>query len=43
MIEYDEFICVMCHNYRFIKDFAFSVEIEGIDEGVCGWCAGCYE
>lgn len=38
-----EFNCAMCHQYRFVKDLAFTFEIEGQQEGVCGWCAGCYD
>jgi len=39
----NEFQCAMCYKYRSLKDFAFSFEVDGQDEGVCGWCAGCYD
>jgi hypothetical protein len=38
-----EFQCAMCYKWRLLKDFAFSFEVDGEDEGVCGWCAGCYD
>jgi len=38
-----EFYCYQCFNFRLLKDFAFSFEVDGEDHGVCGFCAGCYE
>ena len=38
-----EFECAMCYEWRLLKDFAFSFEADGLDHGVCGYCAGCYD
>jgi hypothetical protein len=38
----NEFYCWQCHEFRWIKDFAFSFDVDGEAHGVCGWCAGCY-
>ena len=38
-----EFQCGMCYNWRLLKDFAFSFDVDGESHGVCGWCAGCYD
>lgn len=39
----NEFMCAMCHEWRLTKDFAFSFKVDDVEEGVCGWCAGCYD
>jgi len=38
-----EFECAMCYNWRFLKDLAFTFDVDGETQGVCGWCAGCYD
>lgn len=37
-----EFYCNQCYHWRFLKDFCFSIEVDGQEEGICGWCAGAY-
>ena len=38
-----EFYCHMCQEHRFVIDLAFTYEVNGKKEGVCGFCAGCYD
>lgn len=38
-----EFYCHMCQTDRFVIDLALTYDVDGQKEGVCGWCAGCYD